>query len=255
MPSAPFLGMPFKWRWDIVRQRHSAVGGTKRLGIVAVWNRLQCINRQAGTLPRQFETSGNLWPIASQHQAWPNRISLNKCQKWPKNPAPQRQRLPPVVHPSRGISMFMSKTNKIMETHSFFRYTLEKWLSYFLRVHECLVKLSIWTLNEATTPQKWSSFISAWLKFPRVWVKSGYPKSFGWWMLHNDKNLRFSSDQPHGWLYATENICVYIHIYGTPPPEIYLRAFWYIVSTCIYIIYIYVHICIRVSYFLKMSCG
>ena len=105
MPSAPFLGMPFKWRWDMVRQRHSAVGGTKRLGIVAVWNRLQCINRQAGTLPRQFETSGNLWPIASQHQTWPNQISLNKCQKWPKNPAPQRQRLHPVVHASRGISM------------------------------------------------------------------------------------------------------------------------------------------------------
>ena len=134
----------------------------------------------------------------------PNMTKPNQPKQMPemtKEPGTTKT-TPPSCGPSFTRNQHVHvQTNKIMEAHSFFRYTLEKWLSYFLRVHECLVKLSIWTLNKATNPQKWSSFISAWLCFPRVWVKSGYPKSFGWWMLHNDKNLRFSSDQPHRWLH------------------------------------------------------
>ena len=42
------------------------------------------------------------------------------------------------------------------------------------------------------------------------------------------------------YVYVYVNVCmyIYIYIYGTPP-EIHLRAFWYIVSTCIYIYIIY----------------
>ena len=176
MPSAPFLGMPFKWRWDMVRQRHSAVGGTKRLGIVAVWNRLQCINRQAGTLPRQFE---NFWELMANSFTAPNMTKPNQPKQMPemtKEPGTTKT-TPPSCGPSFTRNQHVHvQTNKIMEPHSFFRYTLEKWLLYFLRVHECLVKLSIWTLNKATTPQKWSSFISAWLCFHGCGSNLGNPK-------------------------------------------------------------------------------
>ena len=49
----------------------------------------------------------------------------------------------------------------------------------------------------------------------------------------------------------------YIYIYMVLPPQTHLRAFWYIVSTCIYIhiYYIYVHICIRVRSFFRCLVG
>ena len=50
-----------------------------------------------------------------------------------------------------------------------------------------------------------------------------------------------------------------IYIYMVLPPQTHLRAFWYIVSTCIYIYihiyYIYVHICIRVRSFFRCLVG
>ena len=126
----------------------------------------------------------NFWELMANSFTAPNVTKPNQPKQMPemtKEPGTTKT-TPPSCGPRFTRNQHVHvQTNKIMETHSFFRYTLEKWLSYFLRVHECLVKLSIWTLNKTTNPQKWSSFISAWLCFPRVgqiWV----PQKF--WMVN-----------------------------------------------------------------------
>jgi hypothetical protein len=115
----------------------------------------------------------------------PNVTKPNQPKQMPemtKEPGTTKT-TPPSCGPrfTRNQHVTSTRTKSWKHILSLDAYTLEKWLLYFLRVHECLVKLSIWTLNKTTNPQKWSSFISAWLCFPRVgqiWV----PQKF--WMVN-----------------------------------------------------------------------